>query len=69
MKPDDSIDSAEVQAISDWLIERGLRATGFETLIGGFCKRLAKAGIPLARAYVGMRTLHHSIAAVWRAAQ
>ncbi|MCH7555091.1 MAG: adenylate/guanylate cyclase domain-containing protein [Proteobacteria bacterium] len=69
MKTDDSIDSAEVQAISDWLIERGLRATGFETLIGGFCTRLAEAGVPLARAYVSMRTLHPSIAAfdmLWR---
>jgi hypothetical protein len=63
LKTNNGIDSAEVQAISDWLIERGLHPTGFETLIGGFCTRLAKAGIPLARAYVSMRTLHPSIAA------
>ena len=72
MKTDDSIDSAEVQAISDWLIERGLHPTGFETLIRGFCTRLAKAGIPLARTYVSMRTLHPSIAAfdmLWRPGQ
>ncbi len=40
---DNIIDNAEVQAISDWLIERGLRATDFETLIGGFCSRLVAA--------------------------
>jgi len=69
LKTDDSIDSAEVQAISDWLIERGLHPTGFETLIGGFCTRLVEAGVPLARTYVSMRTLHPSIAAfdmLWR---
>ena len=69
MKTDDGIDSAEVQAISDWLIERGLHPTGFETLIGGFCTRLVEAGVPLARTYVSMRTLHPSIAAfdmLWR---
>jgi adenylate cyclase len=72
LKTNNGIDSAEVQAISDWLIERGLHPTGFETLIGGFCTRLAKAGIPLARAYVSMRTLHPSIAAfdmLWRPGQ
>ena len=58
-----TIDSAEVQAISDWLIERGLHSTDFATLIAGFCTRLAEAGVPLARAYVAMRTLHPSIAA------
>ena len=45
-----NIDGAEVQAISDWLIERGLRSTGFETLISGFCQRLSDTGIPLSRA-------------------
>ena len=72
MKTDETIDDAEVQAISDWLIERGLRATGFETLIGEFCTRLAKAGVPLSRAYVSMRTLHPSVAAfdmLWRPGQ
>ena len=72
MSTDKNIDGAEVQAISDWLIERGLRATGFETLIGGFCTRLAEAGVPLSRAYVSMRTLHPSVAAfdmLWRPGQ
>ena len=69
---DKIIDNAEVQAISDWLIERGLRATDFETLIGGFCSRLVAAGVPLSRAYVSMRTLHPSVAAfdmLWRPGQ
>ena len=72
MKTDNIIDNAEVQAISDWLIERGLHATDFETLIGGFCSRLVAAGVPLSRAYVSMRTLHPSVAAfdmLWRPGQ
>ena len=58
-----TIDSADVQVISDWLIECGLHPTDFETLITGFCVRIAEAGVPLSRAYVSMRTLHPSIAA------
>ena len=60
----DRTDPAEVQAISDWLIEQGLRQGEFEALVGGFCERLAAAGIPLWRGFVGMRTLHPSIDAV-----
>jgi len=55
--------------ISDWLIERGLHPAGFETLIHGFCDRLAEAGVPLSRVYVSIRTLHPTIAAfdiLWR---
>ena len=63
MTTSDTIDSADIQAISDWLIECGLHPTDFETLIGGFCARVADAGVPLARAYVSMRTLHPSVAA------
>ena len=69
MNTQNIIDGAEVQAISDWLIERGLHPTGFETLIHGFCDHLSNAGIPLSRAYVSLRTLHPSIAAfdiLWR---
>ena len=72
MSTDKNIDGAEVQAISDWLVERGLRPTGFETLISGFCQRLAEAGVPLSRTYVSMRTLHPSVAAfdmLWRPGQ
>ena len=72
LKINENIDGAKVQAISDWLVERGLRATGFETLISGFCTRLAEAGVPLSRTYVSMRTLHPSVAAfdmLWRPGQ
>ncbi len=63
------ISGADVQAVSDWLIEQGLLKADFETLIGGFCERVAGAGLPLWRAHVGMRTLHPSIDAIaytWR---
>jgi len=72
MVTNQTIDSAEIQAISDWLIDRGLHPTDFETLVGGFCARVAEAGVPLTRAYVSMRTLHPSVAAfdlMWKRGQ
>jgi adenylate cyclase len=72
MATNETIDSAEIQAISDWLIDCGLHPTDFETLVGGFCARVAEAGVPLARAYVSMRTLHPSVAAfdlMWKRGQ
>ena len=57
-------DPADVQAISDWLVEQGLHTAGFETLFAGFCERLAAAGVPLWRRQVTMRTLHPSVDAI-----
>jgi adenylate cyclase len=51
------LDPADVQAISDWLVEQGLYTAGFETLFAGFCERLIAAGVPLWRGQVAMRTL------------
>lgn len=62
-------DSAEVQAISDWLIGRGLVASDFETTMDGFCERLVAAGVPLMRGVMSMRTLHptmDAISFIWR---
>lgn len=54
----------EVQAISDWLVERGLAKTGLEPLVVGFCERLVAVRLPLWRGHVAMRTLHPSIDSV-----
>ena len=65
-------DSADIQAISDWLIGRGLVASDFEATITGFCERLLDAGVPLMRGMMAMRTLHPTIDAVsfvWRDGQ
>ncbi len=57
-------DVLSVEAIGDWLVLQGLAKTGFEALFGGFCERLVEAGMALNRSYLGMRTLHPSVAAL-----
>ena len=41
-----------------WAVHEGLRRTPTATLFGDFCRRLVAAGVPLWRAFAGMRTLH-----------
>ena len=41
-----------------WAVREGLRRAPAATLFEDFCHRLAAAGVPLLRAFVGMRTLH-----------
>jgi hypothetical protein len=41
-----------------WAVREGLRRAPAATLFEDFCRRLAAAGLPLWRAFVGMRTLH-----------
>ena len=41
-----------------WAVREGLRRAPAATLFEDFCRRLASAGVPLWRAFVGMRTLH-----------
>ena len=41
-----------------WAVHDGLRRTPTATLFGDFCRRLVAAGVPLWRAFAGMRTLH-----------
>ena len=60
----DPIGSADVQAISDWLIEQGLSRSDIEALVAGLCERLGAAGLPLWRGHVSVATLHPSIAAI-----
>lgn len=62
-------DPVVVQAISDWLVAQGLNTADFAPMFAGFCERLAEAGVRLWRGYVGMRTLHPSVASItysWR---
>lgn len=59
---DDGVRDREiVQEISNWLIDQGLMGSEFETILSGFCERLAAAGITFKRAMIGMRTLHPSV--------
>jgi adenylate cyclase len=41
-----------------WAVGEGLRGTDAAALFDGFCQRLVGAGVPLWRAFAGMRTLH-----------
>ena len=41
-----------------WAVREGLRGAAAAALFDGFCQRLVIAGVPLWRAFAGMRTLH-----------
>jgi len=45
-------------ALYRWAVDQGLRGTPADRLFEGFCERLSAAGVPLTRAFAGMRTLH-----------
>jgi adenylate cyclase len=56
-----SLDPAIGRKIIDvhiWAVREGLRGVGVDELFDGFCQRLVIAGLPLWRAFAGMRTLH-----------
>jgi adenylate cyclase len=41
-----------------WLAEAGLRSLPLEEIVDGFSRRLNELGVPVARTFVGMNTLH-----------
>ena len=41
-----------------WAVGQGLRGIAAAELFEGLCERLVMAGVPLWRAFAGMRTLH-----------
>ena len=57
-------DGPRVQALSDWLVQQGLRGAELEDLLAGFCEGLRALGIPLWRGHFSMRTLHPSFEAL-----
>lgn len=48
----------DMRTIYAWLIQSALAGITAEDLFNGFCERLAATGFPLARAFVGISTLH-----------
>ena len=42
----------------DWLSSASLSGANESALVGGFCRRLADAGVPIRRVFVGSETLH-----------
>ena len=49
------------EKLSAWLAEAGLRNLPLEELVDGFARRLNEAGVPAARIFVGMNTLHPQV--------
>ena len=47
--------------ISAWLATAGLRNLPLEEMVDGFARRLNDAGVPAARIFVGMNTLHPQV--------
>src|SRR5438445_7843079 len=52
------MDEAAFSALSAWVTEAGLIGRTESELMAGFCRRVADAGVPLARAMVILDTLH-----------
>ena len=50
-------------SLAAWLADSGLRNLPLEELVDGFSRRLNGQGVPVARAFVGMNTLHPMIRA------
>ena len=48
----------QIIALYRWAVDDGLRGIAADRLFEGFCRRLVEAGVPLTRAFAGMRTLH-----------
>lgn len=50
-------------AITDWLADAGLRNLPLEEMVDGFSRRLNDMGVPVARTFAGMNTLHPMVRA------
>jgi adenylate cyclase len=48
----------QIIALHRWAVDEGLRGVAADRLFEGLCNRLVAAGVPLARAFAGGRTLH-----------
>src|SRR5215469_3831832 len=60
---------ARITELHLWAVHAGLRRTPTAILFEDFCRRLVAAGVPLWRAFGGLRTLHPQWAgytATWR---
>ncbi|TJW57366.1 MAG: adenylate/guanylate cyclase domain-containing protein, partial [Mesorhizobium sp.] len=44
--------------VADWLTQSALAGDALETLVRGFCERLAAAGLPLKRVHLSFSMLH-----------
>ena len=53
----------DLDALSSWLVEAGLRGLPIDEIFDGFCRRVNLVGIAIKRAFLGINTLHPMIRA------
>jgi adenylate cyclase len=53
----------KLAAVTDWLAEAGLRSLSLDDIVDGFARRLNDVGVPVARVFAGMNTLHPMVRA------
>ncbi len=54
----DSVLGLKIIELNVWATRQGLLGAAADVLLDGLCRRLVEAGVPLTRAFIGMRTLH-----------
>jgi adenylate cyclase len=54
----DGVLGRQIIALHVWAVGQGLRGVTADLVMDGLCRRLVEAGVPLWRAFAGMRTLH-----------
>ncbi|HZX85814.1 MAG TPA: adenylate/guanylate cyclase domain-containing protein [Reyranella sp.] len=53
----------KLAAVTEWLAEAGLRSLSLDDIVDGFARRLNDVGLPVARVFAGMNTLHPMVRA------
>ncbi len=53
----------KLAAVTDWLADAGLRSRSLDDIVDGFARRLNDIGVPVARVFAGMNTLHPMVRA------
>ncbi len=53
----------KLAAVTDWLADAGLRSLSLDDIVDGFARRLNEVGVPVARIFAGMNTLHPMVRA------
>ncbi|MGB3389909.1 MAG: adenylate/guanylate cyclase domain-containing protein [Pseudaminobacter sp.] len=54
----DEISEILLDQVADWLMQSSLTGDDLETMVRGFCERLAAAGLPLVRVHLSFSMLH-----------
>lgn len=54
----DNVSEILIDKVADWLMRTSLSDAPLETIVKGFCERLAAAGLPLMRVHLSFSMLH-----------